>query len=171
MKFLLTCVLVFMLLCTMFDSALVQFKKRFSSAEDIRTEPVSYIDNTFNYKELIIVKDLRCLSFCEHNLAPTLYSIHLAYLPDRHLLGIGYIQRVIEFFANKPNIQEHLVVEIAEFIHSKSAAKTTMALLQGSHFCSQLDNRRQQESSMITMHSCGKANARIKNSFIRLIML
>ena len=82
------------------------------------TDPRDYLERTFEevggYDELVILKDIRVVSFCEHHMLPFLGRAHVGYLPNDRVVGISKLARVVHGFARRLQIQEKLTAEIAE---------------------------------------------------------
>ena len=83
-------------------------------------DPVAYLQRTFEevegYDELVLLRDIRLESFCEHHLAPIIGKIHIGYLPNHRVVGISKLARVAETYSKRLQIQEKLTVEIAKCI-------------------------------------------------------
>src|SRR3978361_1022327 len=83
-------------------------------------DPKDYLKRTFDevggYDELVILKDIRVVSFCEHHMLPFLGKAHVGYLPRNRVVGISKLARVVHGFARRLQIQEKLTAEIAEAI-------------------------------------------------------
>ncbi|MCW5752425.1 MAG: GTP cyclohydrolase I, partial [Alphaproteobacteria bacterium] len=82
-----------------------------------REDPVEILQRTFEetdgYDEMIVLRDIRLESYCEHHMVPIIGKAHVAYLPDRRVVGISKLARVVETYAKRLQIQEKLTAQIA----------------------------------------------------------
>ncbi|KAK0329621.1 hypothetical protein LTR94_036037, partial [Friedmanniomyces endolithicus] len=85
-------------------------------------DPLSYLEKTFEetggYDQLVVLKDIRFVSFCEHHMLPVVGKAHVAYLPTNRVVGISKLARVVRGFARRLQIQEKMTSEIAEAIQT-----------------------------------------------------
>jgi GTP cyclohydrolase IA len=85
--------------------------------------------------DLVMGKHLRLFSFCEHHLLPFFGEVHLAYIPDRRILGLSKVQRLIDRAASKPSLQERLTKEIADEVERILRPKGIAVLVKAIHSC------------------------------------
>ena len=88
-----------------------------------------------NYNELIVVKNIPFTSICSHHLLIFEGVVHVAYLPNGKIIGLSKIPRIVEYFARRPQVQEHLVRDIADYIMDKVKPKGVMVIAEGRHSC------------------------------------
>jgi GTP cyclohydrolase I len=102
-------------------------------------DPKEYLERTFEevggYDELVILKDIRVVSFCEHHMLPFLGKAHVGYLPRIRVVGISKLARVVHGFARRLQIQEKLTAVIAEAIHDILEPKGVGVVLVSEHSC------------------------------------
>jgi len=102
-------------------------------------DPREYLERTFEevggYDELVILKDIRVVSFCEHHMLPFLGKAHVGYLPRNRVVGISKLARVVNGFARRLQIQEKLTAEIAEAIQDILQPKGVGVVLVSEHSC------------------------------------
>ena len=102
-------------------------------------EPRDYLEKTFEevggYDELIVLKDIRFVSFCEHHMLPFLGKAHVGYLPSNRVVGISKLARVVHGFARRLQIQEKLTSEIAQAIHDILQPKGVGVVIVSEHSC------------------------------------
>lgn len=103
----------------------------------LHTEPRQYLKKTFTqkYDEMVLVKDIRYESFCEHHLLPFTGVAHVAYIPNGKVVGLSKIPRVVDALARRPQLQERLTEELAELLMSELDAKGVAVIMHGSHSC------------------------------------
>jgi len=103
-----------------------------------------------NYDQLIVLKDIDFCSFCSHHLLPFFGKAHIGYLPDKKICGVSKLARAVDKFASKPQVQEKLTNEIADFIYEKLNPKFLMVVVEGKHLCMQMRGVKKSNAVMIT---------------------
>jgi GTP cyclohydrolase I len=102
-------------------------------------DPREYLERTFDevggYDELVILRDIRVVSFCEHHMLPFLGKAHVGYLPNDRVVGISKLARVVHGFARRLQIQEKLTAEIAEAIQDILKPKGVGVVIVSEHSC------------------------------------
>jgi GTP cyclohydrolase I len=103
----------------------------------LHTEPRDYLKKTFTqkYDEMVLVRDIRYESFCEHHLLPFTGVAHVAYIPNGKVVGLSKIPRVVDALARRPQLQERLTEELAELLMTELGAKGVAVIMEGSHSC------------------------------------
>jgi GTP cyclohydrolase I len=126
----------------------------------IGVDPLSHLTDTVeldadDLSELVLLRDIEFRSICEHHLLPFVGVAHVAYVPDKRVVGLGKLPRVIETLASRPQLQERLTEEIAEAIEGGLAAKGVLVVLDAVHGCVSARGARQARSSTVTMATRG----------------
>ncbi len=102
-------------------------------------EPENFPTPTFQKenlpKELVLVKNISFVSFCEHHFVPIIGKAHVAYFPNQMLLGLSKIPRIVRYFAKRPQLQERLTAQIANSLASILQTDDVAVALQAIHFC------------------------------------
>jgi GTP cyclohydrolase I len=91
--------------------------------------------NAEGYDELVIVKDIPVQSVCEHHVLPFTGVAHVGYLPGDRILGLSKFARVVEMFARRPQVQERLTVEIADWLVDSLAPRGVGVVIEAEHLC------------------------------------
>ena len=103
------------------------------------SDPREYLERTFEevagYDELVVLRDIRVVSFCEHHMLPFLGKAHVGYLPSDRVVGISKLARVVHGFARRLQIQETLTSEIAGAIHDILQPKGVGVVIVSEHSC------------------------------------
>lgn len=93
----------------------------------------------FNEKgndELVVVRDIPLYSMCEHHLLPFVGKAHIAYIPsDGKIIGLSKLARIVNVYAKRPQVQERLTTQIADFLYDELEAKSVAVLIQAEHLC------------------------------------
>ena len=86
--------------------------------------------------ELVVVRDIPLYSMCEHHLLPFVGKAHIAYIPsDGKIIGLSKLARIVNMYAKRPQVQERLTTEIADFLYEELEAKAVAVLIQAEHLC------------------------------------
>ncbi len=105
--------------------------------------------------EAVILRDIEFRSMCEHHLLPFLGRAHLAYVPNRRIVGLGRLPRVVETLASRPQLQERLTEEIADALERGLDARGVLVVLDAVHGCVTARGARQSNSSTVTIATRG----------------
>jgi len=124
-----------------------------------------------NYKEMVIIKDITFYSMCEHHMLPFFGKVHIAYVPNKLIIGLSKIPRIVEVFAKRLQIQEKLTVDIANTLHKKLKPKGVGVIIEAQHLCITSRGVRNETSIAITssMLGCFEKDEKIRNEFLNLI--
>jgi GTP cyclohydrolase I len=102
-------------------------------------DPREYLERTFEevngYDELVVLSDIRVVSFCEHHMLPFLGKAHVGYLPTNRVVGISKLARVVNGFSRRLQIQEKLTAQIAEAVQDILQPKGVGVVIQSEHSC------------------------------------
>ncbi len=138
-------------------------------------DPVAFLQRTFSeidgYDEMVVLRDIRFESFCEHHVAPILGVAHVAYLPGRRVVGISKLARVIEAYAKRLQIQERLTAQIANTIDEVLRPKGVAVVIEAVHQCISTRGVCKPGVRLVTSRMLGafRANAATRREFLALI--
>ncbi len=121
--------------------------------------------------EMVIVKDIELYSMCEHHLLPFIGKCHVGYLPNKKVIGLSKIARIVDFFARRLQIQERLTGEIADCIQNITGARGVAVIIEAKHLCMMMRGVEKQNSIMTTSVMLGdiKTNPSSRLEFLNLI--
>jgi GTP cyclohydrolase I len=124
-----------------------------------------------DYSEMVIVKDIDFYSLCEHHLLPFFGKCHIAYIPQKKVIGLSKIPRLVDVFARRLQVQERLTHQVAEVIEQKIAPLGVAVVMEGTHLCMAMRGVEKQNSLAITSAMLGafRDNARTRSEFLELI--
>ena len=124
-----------------------------------REDPVAVLGTTFEeteaYDEMIVLRDIRLESHCEHHIVPILGSAHVGYLPAGRVVGISKLARLVEVFAKRMQIQEALTVQIADTIQEVLEPRGVGVVIQAAHQCMTTRGVGKPGVSMVTSRMLG----------------
>lgn len=138
-------------------------------------DPVSILERTFEetegYDEMVVLRDIRFESYCEHHVAPIIGVAHCAYLPDRRVVGISKIARVIELYAKRLQIQEKMTAQIANAIQDVLRPRGVAVVVRATHQCMTTRGIRKSGVSMVTSRMLGafRNNESTRREFLSMI--
>ena len=102
-------------------------------------DPVAILERTFEevdgYDEIVLLRDIRLESHCEHHMVPIIGRVHVAYLPHRRVVGISKLARVVDAYARRLQIQEKLTAQIANTIQDVLQPLGTAVIIEAAHEC------------------------------------
>ena len=122
-------------------------------------DPAEILATTFqetaDYDEMIVMRDIRLESHCEHHIVPILGKAHVGYLPSGRVIGISKLARIIEVFAKRLQIHETLTAQIAETIQTTLQPRGVGVVIEAAHQCMTTRGVRKPGVSMVTSHMLG----------------
>jgi GTP cyclohydrolase I len=140
-----------------------------------KDNPVSFLKRTFKevegYDEMIVLRDIEFESHCEHHMAPIIGKAHVGYLPDRKVVGISKLARVVEAFARRFQVQEKMTAQIANCIQDVLHPKGVGVVIEAAHQCMTTRGIHKSNVSMVTSQMLGsfRKDARTRAEFLRMI--
>jgi GTP cyclohydrolase I len=126
---------------------------------------------TVDYSEMVIVRDIDFYSLCEHHLLPFFGKCHVAYIPQRRVIGLSKIPRLVDVFARRLQVQERMTNQIAETIREKTDPLGVAVVCEGTHLCMAMRGVEKQNSLAVTSAMLGafRDNARTRMEFLELV--
>ena len=109
-----------------------------------------------DYSQMVIVKDIEVYSLCEHHLLPFFGKVHIAYIPDGHIVGLSKLPRVVDAYARRLQVQERLTNEIRDCIQDTLKPKGVAVVMECSHLCMQMRGVQKQNSVTTTSAFTGE---------------
>lgn len=123
------------------------------------------------YDEMVIVKDIDFFSMCEHHLLPFFGRVHVGYLPNKKVVGLSKIPRIVDTFARRLQVQERLTVQIAETLSSKLNAHGVGVVVEARHLCMMMRGVEKQNTIAVTSSMLGafRSQSQTRLEFLKLI--
>lgn len=147
------------------------YRQLFAGYEE---DPRDYLEKTFEevggYDELIVLRDIRVVSFCEHHMLPFIGRAHVGYLPTDRVVGISKLARVVNGFARRLQIQEKLTAEIAEAIRDVLRPQGVGVMIEAEHSCMTMRGVNTPGSNLVTSRLMGviRDDPRTREEFLKL---
>ncbi|MDZ4778285.1 MAG: GTP cyclohydrolase I FolE [Alphaproteobacteria bacterium] len=148
------------------------YKELFAGYE---IDPCAYLERTFEevggYDEMVVLQDIRVVSFCEHHMLPVIGRAHVGYLPNDRVVGISKLARVVQGFARRLSIQEKLTADIANAIQDILKPQGVGVVIQAEHSCMTLRGVNNPGSKLTTSKLLGVMHDdhRTRQEFLRLV--
>ncbi|MEU4704254.1 GTP cyclohydrolase I [Nonomuraea dietziae] len=126
--------------------------------------------NDEGYDELVLARDIPLRSVCEHHLLPFVGTAHIGYLPGRRILGLSKLARVLEHFACRPQVQERLTKQVADWLHAQLDPQGVGVVIQAEHTCMTLRGVQAIGTTTTTSTLLGllRTDARSRSEFLAL---
>ena len=142
-----------------------------------KLDPYSVLNKTFseveNYEGMVILKNAHIESRCEHHMEPIIGSAHIAYIPDKKVVGISKLSRVAEIYAKRLQIQERLTSQIANTIYDVLRPKGVAVTINAVHFCIAKRGIKHDRGHMMTSTflGCFKKDYELRKQFLEMCKL
>lgn len=117
---------------------------------------VTLFDNKFQYNQMLVEKDIKIHSFCEHHFVPITGKAHVAYISNGKVIGLSKINRIVDYFARRPQVQERLTNQIAEDLKKVLVTENVAVIIEADHMCVSMRGIKDEGSSTVTSSFHGK---------------
>ena len=123
-----------------------------------------------SHENMVMVRDIEMYSLCEHHLLPFFGKVHVAYIPDGHIVGLSKIPRLVEVFSRRLQVQERLTEQIAEALTTVLKPRGVGVVIEAAHLCMMMRGVEKQNSSTITSALRGvfRDDPKTRDEFLRL---
>ena len=123
-----------------------------------------------SYNEMVIVKDIELYSLCEHHMLPFFGKVHMAYIPNGHIVGLSKLPRIVDVFARRLQVQERLTEQILDCINDTLKPQGTAVVIEAAHMCMMMRGVQKQNSITTTSGFRGQFEKNeTRNEFLKLI--
>ena len=135
------------------------YEEIFSGLEDDPTRHLKLFNESGN-EEMVVVRDIPLYSMCEHHLIPFMGKAHIAYIPSKgKVIGLSKLARIVESFAKRPQLQERLTAQIADFLDENLNPQGVAVVIEAEHLCMTMRGARASGAKTGTMRSNAKTRA------------
>jgi GTP cyclohydrolase I len=137
-------------------------------------DPAEMLQRTFEevegYDEVVMLRDIRLESHCEHHMVPIIGRVHIGYLPDRRVVGISKLARVVDAYARRLQIQEKLTAQIANSLQEVLQPRGVAVVIEASHQCMTTRGVHKSEVAMVTSRMLGafRDNGETRREFLTM---
>lgn len=144
----------------------------FSGLNPLHKPEISVFENKYGYDQMLVEKNITLYSYCEHHFVPIIGKVHVAYYPADKVIGLSKINRIVEYCAKRPQVQERLTVQIAHTLEEALGTNHIAVLVDATHLCVASRGVRDIQSSTVTSYFGGKfRNEEKRNEFMNLLKL
>jgi len=145
-------------------------KEIFSGLNPANKPKVALFDNTYKYNEMLIEKDIIVHSTCEHHFVPILGKAHVGYISNGKVIGLSKINRIVQHYAKRPQVQERMTMQIAKDLKETLQTEDVAIVIDAKHLCVSVRGVEDVTSATVTSSYNGKfLNEQVKNEFLKYI--
>src|SRR5690606_6141117 len=128
----------------------------FSGLNPENKPEISLFENKYGYKKMLIEKDITLYSNCEHHFVPIIGKVHVAYIPDKQVIGLSKINRLVQYYAKRPQVQERLTMQISEALQEILQHNDVAVVIEAEHLCVASRGIKDTNSITLTAHYSGQ---------------
>jgi GTP cyclohydrolase I len=128
---------------------------------------ITMFPNAENYQAMVMERDVPFYSLCAHHLVPFYGHAHIAYIPKKRIVGLSKLPRILEFYAKRPQIQERLTEQVADYLWSKLEPLGTMVVIEARHLCVEMRGVKKHGALTVTsaIRGCFE-NPKVREEFL-----
>ncbi len=143
----------------------------FSGLNSKNSPNLSIFENKYKYKQMLIEKNITVYSTCEHHFLPIVGKAHVGYISNGKVVGLSKINRIVNFYAKRPQVQERLTIQIVQYLQKMLDTQDVACVIEAKHLCVNSRGIRDIDSSTITTELIGsfKKNSEIREEFLHHI--
>jgi GTP cyclohydrolase I len=144
----------------------------FSGLNPQNKPKIALFENKYRYNEMLVEKNISFYSNCEHHFVPIMGKAHVAYISNGSVIGLSKLNRIVQYFAKRPQVQERLTVQIAQEIQQVIGTKDVAVLIDAKHLCVSSRGVKDESSATVTSYYSGKfENEMTKREFLQAIAM
>jgi len=145
-------------------------KEIFSGLKPDNKPKASLFENKFQYRQMLVEKDITLHSFCEHHFLPIYGVAHVAYIPNAKVIGLSKLNRIVDYYGRRPQVQERLTEQIAGEMKRVLQTEDVAVYIDARHMCVKLRGIKHDHSSTVTTAYGGKfLNETTRSEFLQAI--
>lgn len=143
-------------------------KEIFSGINPANRPIPTLFENPYQYDQMLIEKNISVFSNCEHHFVPIVGKAHVAYISNGKVIGLSKLNRIVQYYSQRPQVQERLTIQIAEELKSIMGTEDVAVMIDAAHHCVSARGVRDAASTTITSSFSGKFKENeIKNQFFK----
>lgn len=144
----------------------------FSGLNPANKPKLSTFDNNYKYGEMLVEKNITVYSTCEHHLLPIVGRAHVAYISKGQVIGLSKMNRIVDYFAKRPQVQERLTMQVVQALQEALGTQDVACVIDAKHLCVNSRGVRDIESSTVTSEFGGKFKDRdVRREFLDYIKM
>ena len=134
----------------------------FSGLNPVNKPKVALFDNKYQYNQMLVEKNITFYSNCEHHFVPIIGKAHVAYISSGKVIGLSKLNRIVQYYAKRPQVQERLTNQIAEELKKILQTEDVAVIIDAKHLCVSSRGIKDETSSTVTSYFGGKFNTQEK---------
>ena len=147
-------------------------KEIFGGLNPSKKPSTSTFENNYKYGEMLVEKNITLYSTCEHHLLPIVGRAHVAYISNGKVIGLSKMNRIVDYFARRPQVQERLTMQIVQELQKALGTQDVACVIDAKHLCVNSRGIRDIESSTVTSEFGGKfKDEQVRREFLDYIKL
>ena len=155
---------------TPYRVAKMYVKELFYGLDPKNKPKISLFDNKYGYGKMLVEKNISLDSLCEHHFLPINGYAHVAYIPKEKVIGLSKINRVVDYYAHRPQVQERLSLQILNELKETLQTEDVMVMISAKHLCVSQRGIKDKESSTTTLEYSGRFNEKsYRDEFFKCI--
>lgn len=144
----------------------------FSGLNPDNKPKIALFENKYQYNQMLVERDITLYSNCEHHFVPIVGKAHVAYISNGHVIGLSKINRIVEYFAKRPQVQERLTKQISAELKRVLQTEDVAVVIDAHHMCVSMRGVEDHSSSTITADYSGKfLDEATRNEFLKYLEL
>lgn len=136
--------------------AKMYIKEIFSGLNPSNKPKMALFENKYKYNQMLVEKDITFYSNCEHHFVPIIGKAHLAYIAGKNVIGLSKLNRIVQYFAQRPQVQERLTVQIANELKKLLETESVAVIIDAKHLCVSSRGVKDNDSATVTSYYDGK---------------
>lgn len=145
-------------------------KEVFSGLNPENKPQTTIFNNNFKFNEMLVEKDITIYSYCEHHFVPIYGKAHIAYFPNGHVIGLSKLNRIAQYYAKRPQVQERLTIQIANELKETLGSEDVAVIIDANHMCVASRGVNDVNSSTITSSFHGKfLNESVRSELLKYV--
>lgn len=157
---------------TPYRVAKMYVKEIFSGLNPENKPDIKLFENKYQYNEMLVEKNITFYSNCEHHFVPIIGTAHVAYISNGHVIGLSKLNRIVQYFAKRPQVQERLTMQIANELKQVLKTEDVAVLIDARHLCVSSRGIKDVNSSTVTAEYSGAfKNTDTRNEFLKYVDL
>ncbi len=134
----------------------------FSGLNPVNKPKIALFDNKYQYNQMLVEKNITFYSNCEHHFVPIIGKAHVAYISSGKVIGLSKLNRIVQYYAKRPQVQERLTNQIAEELKEILQTEDVAVIIDAKHLCVSSRGIKDETSSTVTSYFGGKFNTQEK---------
>ena len=147
-------------------------KEIFSGLNPINKPVISLFDNKYKYNQMLVERNIDLYSNCEHHFVPIIGKAHVAYISSGKVIGLSKINRIVQYYSKRPQVQERLTLQIANELKTVLHTEDVAVLVEASHLCISSRGIKDTDSVTVTAEYCGAfSEEKRRDEFLKYLSL